>query len=62
MNSTILSLLDIEMSRLFTNKIINLCTTDRKEPFGFVELKNDKITAHFGYCQNPNYTKHTVPQ
>lgn len=50
------------MSRLFTNKIINLCTTDRKEPFGFVELKNDKITAHFGYYQNPNYTKHTVPQ
>lgn len=60
MNSNILNILDIEIARIMTNKIINLYVPLKKEPFGFVDIKNGVISAHFGYFKSINYTKHFV--
>jgi hypothetical protein len=62
MMSNILSVLNIEFSRLMTNKVINLCTPAKKEPFGFLDIKDGLVHAHFGYYENIRYARQVLEQ
>ena len=48
MNSPILQTLDIPITRLATMRILPL-KSDEKVEYGFVEMANNKVVAHFGY-------------